>query len=234
MGHRILVVDSDPESCARAIERLKSEGFTAIAAHHGNDAFGELLRGSVDLVLLDLVLDDVSGSALLRKIRSTRETESIPVIVVSAHAEEIDRVLAFELGADDYVRKPFSARELVLRVRAVLRRSGAPPPPPPEDSQRLTAGPLDIDLGRHQCSVEGEPIALTALEFRLLADLAARPGRVQPRAALITRVWRSSDGVDTRTVDTHVKRLRAKLGKAGPWIETVRGVGYRLRDPNVT
>lgn len=231
MAERILVVDGEPDSGNAAADHLKSDGFDVVFASDGASAQREIARRLPDLVLLDLLLPDVSGVALLRKIRSSPETRTLPLIVLSTRGEELDRVLAFELGADDYVQKPFSKRELVLRIRAVLRRSGSVEQVATSD--RLAVGPLELDVERHHLLVDGSPVPLTALEFRLLVDLASRRGLVQTRESILARVWRSAEGVETRTVDTHVKRLRRKLGRAGRWIETVRGVGYRLRDPSI-
>jgi two-component system phosphate regulon response regulator PhoB len=162
-----------------------------------------------------------------RRLRKDASTESIPIMMITARGEEIDRVVGFELGADDYITKPFSPREMVLRVQAVLRR--ARPKGQPK-SERLKIGELEIDVPRHKVTVEGDEIGLTALEFKLLLDLASRRGRVQSRDALLERVWGYAPGIETRTVDTHVKRLREKLAVARDYIETVRGVGYRMRD----
>ncbi len=181
-----------------------------------------------DLVLLDLMLPDISGTEVCRRLRSDEETKHIPVLMLTARGEEVDRVMGFEVGADDYVVKPFSPRELVLRVGAVLRRTA--PPPTTNEAADIQIGHMTIDVPRHEVRVEESNVPLTALEFKLLLDLASRKGRVQTREALLERVWGYAPGIETRTVDTHVKRLREKLGEASHYIETVRGVGYRMRD----
>jgi two-component system phosphate regulon response regulator PhoB len=227
MTERVLVVDDEEDLLDLIVHHLGSAGYDVVTATSGAKALADIGRESPALVLLDVGLPDISGTDVLRRLRREQPTRQLPVILVTARQEEVDRVVGFELGADDYVTKPFSPRELVLRVQAVLRRArdlGA------TVGERLVAGPLEIDVPRHLVSVHGESIPLTALEFRLLLDLARRRGRVQNRDDLLERVWRYPGGVETRTVDTHVKRLREKLGAAGEWIETVRGVGYRLRD----
>jgi two-component system phosphate regulon response regulator PhoB len=173
------------------------------------------------------MLPDVAGTELCRRLKADPRTRHVPVVMLTAKADEVDRVVGFELGADDYVTKPFSVRELVLRVRAVLRRATGRATERP----RERAGPIRIDLEAHRAWIAGEEVALTALEFRLLALLLARAGRVQSREQLLADVWESSPDVETRTVDTHVKRLREKLGAGRDLLETVRGVGYRLVAP---
>jgi two-component system phosphate regulon response regulator PhoB len=153
------------------------------------------------------------------------DTRQIPIMMLTAKAEEIDRIVGLEFGADDYVTKPFSPREVILRIRAIMRRGDAK-----HEEQRLAAGPIVIDPARHQVSVAGKPVHLTSLEFKLLRTLLQRRGRVQARDRLLNDVWGYESIIDTRTVDTHVRRLREKLGKAGNVIETVRGFGYRLRE----
>jgi two-component system phosphate regulon response regulator PhoB len=227
MGARVSIVGSEIATSGSFADRLREAGLDVVT--HGD---GEsLLRAATVLhpgvLVVDQRLPDVTGVDLARRIRRTRETREIPFILCSTSEDEIDRVIAFEIGVDDYVVKPFSARELVLRVQALHRRyktSSAP------DKTFLTVGMLEIDVPRHAVSVSGETIDLTAIEFRLLLDLAMRRGRVQRRDELLERVWRVEGEYESRTVDTHVKRLRDKLGTAGEIIETVRGVGYRLRD----
>ena len=184
-------------------------------------------RDGVDLIVLDWMLPDVPGTEICRFIRSQPALAAMPVIMVTARADEVDRVVGLEVGADDYLSKPFSMRELVLRVRNLLRRQrgteGA--------SDDLTCGPLRADLSAHRVWVGDEEIALTALEFRLLKALLERAGRVQTRERLLEDVWRMHPNVSTRTVDTHVRRLRNKLGASAAQVETLRGVGYRLVEP---
>jgi two-component system phosphate regulon response regulator PhoB len=195
-------------------------------AETGREALAALRRSPPELVVLDLMLPDLSGTEVCRQLRADPETSSLPVIMLTAKADEVDRVVGLELGADDYVTKPFSPRELVLRVRAVLRRRA-----PDEKAERnLHHGSLRIDPQRHRCFVEGDEIQLTAKEFELLRSLMERPGRVRTRDQLLDDVWGTDIAVTRRTIDTHLKRLREKLGSAGDLIETVRGVGYRFAD----
>jgi two-component system phosphate regulon response regulator PhoB len=184
-----------------------------------------------DLVLLDLMLPDVPGTEVCKQLRSGAATRDAKIMVLTAKGEEIDRVVGFELGADDYVVKPFSVRELVLRIQAVLRRAGGEEQPQPV----IEFGRLKVDREAHRAWVDGKEIELTALEFKLLVMLHDRRNRVQTREALLQDVWAIDADITTRTVDTHVKRLREKLGAAGEYIETVRGVGYRFADtPSAT
>ena len=178
-----------------------------------------------DLVLLDLMLPDVPGTEVCRHIRGADRTRHVPVLMLTARGEEIDKVVGFEVGADDYVVKPFSVRELMLRVRAILRRSE----PVAARTEAMRFGRLQVDSAGHRAWVDGEAVVLTALELRLLVTLLSRRGRVQTRDTLLRDVWGIDADVTTRTVDTHVKRLRQKLGGASDYIETLRGVGYRLR-----
>jgi two-component system phosphate regulon response regulator PhoB len=181
-----------------------------------------------DLVLLDLMLPDVSGTEICRIVKSDPRTRHVPVMMLTAKGEEVDKVVGFELGADDYVTKPFSVRELVLRIRAVLRRAGTTAP---STAALDPVGPLRVDVDAHRAYVADEEVVLTPLEFRLLVTFMSRVGRVQSREQLLTDVWEMSSEIETRTVDTHVKRLREKLGPARDLLETVRGVGYRLVEP---
>jgi two-component system phosphate regulon response regulator PhoB len=228
-GH-ILVVEDEADLAELVAFNLRQAGYTTQTAADGAEAMAAVDRQVPDLIVLDLMLPDISGMEVCRRIRSGAESSHVPVIMLTARGEEVDRVLGFEVGADDYVTKPFSPRELVLRVAAVLRRSGGPEPKPQEEGEDIHIGEMLIDVPRHEVKVSGEPVTLTALEFKLLLDLASRRGRVQSRDALLDRVWGYTPGIETRTVDTHVKRLREKLGAASHYIETVRGVGYRMRD----
>jgi two-component system phosphate regulon response regulator PhoB len=226
MTERILVVDDEPDLLELVRFNLTQAGFAVDTAASGREALAKLKRGAPDLLILDLMLPDVSGNEICRQVRADAALADLPVLMLTAKGEEVDRVVGFELGADDYVPKPFSPRELTLRVRAVLRRRapGAAP------SASLEHGPLRIDSDRHRCFVEGAEIELTAKEFKLLSTLMSRPGRVLTRERLLDEVWGSEITVTTRTIDTHLKRLREKLGKAGDLIETVRGVGYRFAE----
>ena len=222
------MVDDEPDIVELLEYNLRQAGYVVATAGDGASTFAELSRQAPELILLDLMLPDASGTEICRRLKKDASTESIPIIMITARSEEIDRVVGFELGADDYITKPFSPRELVLRVQAVLRRTK--PPREPRANDRIVVGALEIDVPRHRVVVEGEELLLTALEFKLLLDLAARRGRVQSREDLLERVWGYAPGIETRTVDTHVKRLREKLSAARDVIETVRGVGYRMRD----
>ena len=203
----------------------RASGFNVIAATDGATGLRRAREESPALVVLDLMLPKMPGLEVCKILKSDSLTRHIPILMLTAKAEEIDRILGLELGADDYVSKPFSPREIVLRAQAILRRGETP-----ADAQSFVAGPITIDGVRHQVSVNGKVIHLTGLEFKLLRTLVQRRGRVQQRDRLLSDVWGYESLIDTRTVDTHVRRLREKLGKAGDVIETVRGFGYRLRD----
>lgn len=228
MGHRILVVEDEVDLAELVVFNLRQAGHDALAVHEGQRALEETHRHPPDLLVLDVMLPDLSGIEVCRRLRREPATQSLPVLMLTAKGEELDRVVGFEVGADDYVVKPFSPRELVLRVEAILRRSRSVQEPSPEET--LVFEPLHIHVAAHRVTVAGHEVSLTALEFKLLLDLARRRGRVQSRDALLERVWGYAGGMETRTVDTHVKRLREKLGPAADHIETVRGIGYRLRD----
>ncbi len=227
MGKVILIVDDEQDLVATLEFNLQREGYTVASAFNGTDALARAEQDpKPDLILLDLMLPDLMGTEVCRRLRSNPATKDTPIIMLTARGEEIDRVVGFEVGADDYVTKPFSVREVVLRVSAILRRTD-----PPEDAAReISFGVLRIDRGGHRVWVENEEVQLTALEFRLLDTFVARKGRVQSRDVLLSDVWGIAAVSTTRTVDTHVKRLREKLGVAGQYIETTRGVGYRFRD----
>lgn len=226
MSGLILVVE-DEEDLLNVLEyNLQQEGFETRGATTGQSALRLAWEPPVpDLVLLDLMLPDISGVEVCRRLKSDDRTRDVPVVMVTARSEEIDRVVGFEIGADDYVVKPFSVRELMLRVRAVLRRASSEASVPTGG----TFGILRIDVPGHRVWISEEEVPLTALEFRLLGTLFSRKGRVQTREMLLSDVWGIDATVTTRTVDTHIKRLREKLGPAGEYIETIRGVGYRFR-----
>jgi two-component system phosphate regulon response regulator PhoB len=227
MTEHILIVDDEADIVELLDYNLRQAGYTVVNARDGASALAAVRRQRPDLIVLDLMLPDLPGTEVCRRLRKDADTEAIPILMLTARAGEIDRVVGFEVGADDYVVKPFSPREIVLRVQALLRRAR---PRAEGEVERLRTGVLEIDVQRHRVVVEGEEIPLTALEFKLLLDLASRRGRVQRRDDLLERVWGYAPGIETRTVDTHVKRLREKLGAARDYIETVRGVGYRMRD----
>ena len=221
------MVDDEPDILELVRFALTQDGFDVETATTGQEALDALKQARPDAVVLDLMLPDLAGTEVCRRIRKNPETASLPIIMLTARSEELDRVVGFELGADDYVTKPFSPRELTLRVKAVLRRSSGGPE---SETRRLAHGPLTLDLERHRCEVGDEPIELTAKEFALLATLMSRPGRVMSREKLLDEVWGADVAVTQRTIDTHMKRLREKLGDAGHLIDTVRGVGYRFSD----
>ena len=226
MKTRILVVDDEPDILELVRMNLDQSGFDTRCAASGNDALDLLRSDPPDLVVLDLMLPDRSGTEVCREIRSDAKLRDLPVIMLTARAEEVDRIVGLELGADDYVTKPFSPRELLLRIRAVLRRRTHGD----TEDRPLERDGLRLDVGRHRCSVDGEEVALTAKEFGLLQALMEQPGRVLTREQLIARVWGDDIAVTLRTIDTHLKRLREKLGRAGGLIDTIRGVGYRFAD----
>ncbi|MEE9607827.1 MAG: response regulator [Myxococcota bacterium] len=226
MAERILVVDDEPDLLELVRVNLDQAGFRVETASTGVEALKRIQAAPPDLVVLDLMLPDLEGTEVCRQLRATPELSYLPIIMLTAKADEVDRVVGLELGADDYVTKPFSPRELTLRVRAVLRRRQRRAAGP----ETLEHGPLRLDPERHRCFVEGEEVMLTAKEFELLRRLMTRAGRVLTRDDLLEHVWGSDIAVTSRTVDTHLKRLREKLGAAGELIETVRGVGYRFAE----
>jgi len=227
MGQRILVVDDEPDLLELVRVNLSQAGFEVETAETGRQALERARRAAPDLLILDLMLPDLSGTEVCRHLRSDSSLGEIPIIMLTARADEVDRVVGLEIGADDYVTKPFSPRELTLRVRAVLRRRQ---PASSGGSQVLERAALRLDPERHRCFVEKMEIELTAKEFALLHGLMMRPGRVMTREQLLDDVWGTDIAVTTRTIDTHLKRLREKLGPASHLIETVRGVGYRFSD----
>jgi two-component system phosphate regulon response regulator PhoB len=230
---RVLVVEDEPDIAALIAYQLTREGLRVETAASGTEALTAVGREVPDLVVLDRMLPGVSGDEVLRTLRADPATSGVPVLVLTARREQEERIEGFELGADDYLTKPFSPRELVLRAQAILRR--ARDTTPPAGGRIIRAGPLRLDLGAHQATLDGDELSLTPTEFRLLQALLERKGRTQSRRQLLEKAWdvRSeiSDRLQTRTVDMHVRRLRSKLGVAGDWLETVRGFGYRFRTP---
>jgi len=226
MARCILVVDDEPDLLELVRFNLDRAGFRVETAASGGEALARLRRSPPDLLVLDLMLPDLSGEEVCRRVRADPRLAGLPVIMLTAKSEEVDRVVGFELGADDYVTKPFSPRELVLRVKALLRRSHEAA----ASSVPLERGPLRLDPERHRCAVKGEEVELTAKEFQLLEVLMRRPGRVMTREKLLDEVWGSDIAVTSRTIDTHLKRLREKLGVAADLIQTVRGLGYRFAE----
>ncbi|MCB9741296.1 MAG: response regulator transcription factor [Alphaproteobacteria bacterium] len=223
----ILVVDDEADIRKLLAVNLKREGFPVITAENGQEALQLAQTESPILVVLDLMLPDLQGTEVCRRMRGLPGTAEVPILMLTARGEEIDRVVGFEVGADDYVTKPFSVRELVLRIRAILRRAPAGAEVTSEEDL-VVNGPLKVDIAAHRVWVENEEVQLTATEFKLLTTLALRSGRVQSRGQLLQDVWEMPPDLNTRTVDTHVKRLREKLGAAAYLVETVRGVGYRF------
>jgi two-component system phosphate regulon response regulator PhoB len=224
----VLIVDDEQDLRDLVDFNLRQAGYRTRQAAGGASALASCRSERPDIIVLDLNLPDVSGLDVCRTLRAQPGTSDVPIVMLTARGGEIDRVVGFEAGADDYVSKPFSVRELVLRVDAVRRRLGRAHTPAPASS-RLKAGPVELDIDGFLAYVDGKEVPLTLLEFRLLKFLVEGSGRVRTREALLDQVWGYSSEVETRTVDTHVKRLRDKLGAAGDAIETVRGVGYRFR-----
>jgi two-component system phosphate regulon response regulator PhoB len=221
------VVDDEPDLVATLEYNLRKEGYdtrTALSGEAALEAAGA--HPLPDLVLLDLMLPDISGHEVCRRLRAAERTRQVPIVMLTAKGEELDRVVGFEVGADDYVVKPFSVRELMLRVRAVLKRATAEP----DSDELLSYGTLEVDRAAHRVCVDDVEVTLTALEFKLLVTFLEREGRVQSRDTLLADVWGIEADITTRTVDTHVKRLREKLGDAGKHIEPLRGVGYRFSE----
>ena len=226
MGHKVFIVEDEPDLRDTLKYNLENEGFSVEAFSNGEDFLSSLDKNKPNLVILDLMLPGVSGLDVCRELRSNENYDGIGIVMLTAKSEEIDRIVGFELGADDYVTKPFSVRELILRVKVLLKKrtdDGA-------NEQILEFGPILMNLGAHEVSIDGKIVNLTALEFKLLKHLLKRKGRVQTRDQLLGDVWGYSSEVTTRTVDTHIKRLREKLGEPGDLIQTIRGVGYRFNN----
>ncbi len=221
---KILIVDDEQDVTELLEFNLRQAGYDVISAEDGAAALKKAREVIPDLILLDVMLPEMDGTEVCKQLRRDPITSRIPIIMLTAKAAEIDRVLGLELGADDYVTKPFSPRELVLRVRGLLRRGQ----PTDEPQEVIHVGDLVVDIPRHQVTVKGKGVDLTATEFKLITTLAQRRGRVQSREQLLQDVWEYDSMIDTRTVDTHMRRLREKLGVAARYLDTVRGVGYRF------
>jgi len=221
---KIVIVEDERDLAELLAFNLEKEGWQTVIALDGKTGLELVTAELPDLVILDLMLPEISGTDVCKQLRKQASTAAIPIIMVTAKGEEIDRVVGFEVGADDYLVKPFSSRELLLRIKAILRRSN----PDVKAEKCLVQGALAIDPARHRVTVAEEEIILTSTEFKLLVTLAERPGRVQSRERLLQDVWGYSSDADTRTVDTHITRLRSKLGAAGEMIITVRGFGYKM------
>jgi len=230
---RVLVVEDEPDIAALIAYQLTREGFRVETAASGTEALSAVGKEIPHLVVLDRMLPGLSGDEVLESLRKEPATRAVPILVLTAKREQEDRISGFELGADDYLTKPFSPRELVLRVHAILRRFQEPASE--SGSRILQAGPLSVNVNSHRVLMDGEELQLTPTEFRLLLSLIEREGRTQSRQQLLERVWsvesHVSDRIQTRTVDMHVRRLRSKIGRVGDWIETVRGFGYRFTVP---
>ena len=222
-GRKILVVEDESDVADLLTLNFRKAGFRISTAADGASGLQKAREDRPDFIVLDLMLPKMSGLEVCKILKNDAATSHIPILMLTAKAEEIDRIVGLEFGADDYVTKPFSPREILLRIRAILRRGETA-------DESLKAGPISIDPSRHEVRVNGKQVRLTSLEFKLLQTLMQRRGRVQDRDRLLNEVWGYESVIDTRTVDTHVRRLREKLGKVGDAIETVRGFGYRLRD----
>ena len=226
MKPKILLVDDEPDALDLIQYNLKAAGYDVVTADDGEEALKKARTTQPALVILDVMLPEVDGLEVCKALRREPATATVPIIMLTAKAAEIDRVLGLELGADDYVTKPFSPRELVLRVKSLLRRRTPAEP----ETEKLEFPDLQIDIPQHAVLVGGKPVELTATEFKLLTVLAERRGRVQSRETLLRDVWEYDSLIDTRTVDTHMRRLRDKMGDAARYLDTVRGVGYRFVD----
>ncbi|MCF7689666.1 MAG: response regulator transcription factor [Cephaloticoccus sp.] len=224
---RILVVDDEPDVTDLLAYTLKGKGFDVAAINNPNASVGLARTFLPDLIILDVMMPELNGIQICRMLRADPTLKSVPVIFLTAKAEEGDRIQGLESGADDYVSKPFSTKELVLRVQSILRRTGESSP---SEQRKLQAGGILLDIARHEVAINDQPIELTATEFKLLRLLMERRGRVQTREHLLINVWNYETEIETRTVDTHVRRLREKLGDQADWIETIRGVGYRMAE----
>jgi len=225
MSQKILIIEDEPDIRKTLEYNISREGYEVISASSLSEGREKLESASFSLLLLDLMLPDGSGLDLCRELKQDKSLSSMPVIILTAKDDEVDKVVGFELGADDYVTKPFSVRELILRVKAVLKRGERK-----SDNMEVQRqfGELKIDVDSHEVFVNDEQVSLTALEFKLLRQLVDRRGRVQSRDQLLSDVWGYSSDVTTRTVDTHIKRLREKLGDMGKYVQTIRGVGYKF------
>ena len=230
MSLKILIIEDEPDIRKNLEYNLSREGYSVLTAASIAEAEELIYSNNLSLILLDLMLPDGSGLDLCKKMKSDPDVQNLPIIILTAKDDEVDKVVGFEIGADDYVTKPFSVRELILRIKAVLKRGDNKKDIVEIDRQ---FGDLKIDIDSHEVYVDGELVNLTALEFKLLIQLVDRRGRVQSREQLLADVWGYSAEVSTRTVDTHIKRLREKLGTMGKYVQTIRGVGYKFsRSPD--
>lgn len=224
MNSKILVVDDEPDALEVLGFKLQEAGFTPVFAQDGARAVTLARDERPALVVLDLMLPAIDGLEVCRILRKDPGTSAIPILMLTARASEMDRVIGLELGADDYVTKPFSPREVLVRIKKLLARASGL-----DDTESvITFGELELNTPRHEVKVDGTPVALTATEFKLLEILARQRGRVQTRDKLLRDVWGYDNPIDSRTVDTHMRRLREKIGGAARFLETIRGVGYRF------
>ena len=223
---RILIIEDEQDVVDLLTLHLRKAGFALSTATDGAAGLRKARQESPVLIILDLLLPKMPGLEICKVLKTDSATRQIPVLMLTAKAEEIDRIVGLEFGADDYVTKPFSPRELVLRVNAILRRAKGEV----VEEKKLSIGPITVDQTRHHVTVGDRPLRLTSVEFKLLSMLMRRQGRVQARDRLLNEVWGYESAIDTRTVDTHIRRLRKKLGKASAAIETVRGFGYRIKE----
>ena len=226
MSNKVLVIEDEPDIRKTLEYNLTREGFEVYGCGSIKEAKKLIANPNFSIILLDLMLPDGSGLDLCREVKSDSTTQDIPIIILTAKDDEVDKVVGFELGADDYVTKPFSVRELILRVKAILKRNNKTVSTPLEINRNF--GSLKMDIESHEVFIDDEEVVLTALEFKLLNQLVERRGRVQTRDQLLSDVWGYSADITTRTVDTHIKRLREKLGKMGKYVQTIRGVGYKF------
>ena len=224
MSQKIYIVEDEPDIRETLKYNFSNEGFEVFTAPDGEEALSNIKKVLPDVLILDLMLPGVSGLDVCKSIRTDDDIRDMSIIMLTAKGEEIDRVIGFELGADDYVTKPFSVRELILRVKVLLKKQRESL----VENKLVTFGPIRIDLDAHELKINDKEVVLTALEFKLLQHLVKRKGRVQTREQLLGDVWGYSAEVTTRTVDTHIKRLREKLGNTSDYIQTIRGVGYRF------
>src|SRR6187200_456600 len=224
-GNTVLIIEDERDVVDLLALNLRKAGFTTSTASDGAAGLEKARSENPALIILDLMLPKMPGLEVCKVLKNDPATKHIPIIMLTAKAEEIDRIVGLEFGADDYVTKPFSPREIVLRIKAIMRRGTGEP-----REEKMTIGAISVDPARHHVTVAGKAVRLTSVEFKLLAMLMKRRGRVQARDRLLNEVWGYESIIDTRTVDTHVRRLRKKLGHAADAIETVRGFGYRLRE----
>ena len=222
----ILIVEDDKNISKLIKYNLEKEGFRCMVSFNGEDAVKTLDQDAADFIILDIMLPGIDGLEVCRRVKQDKKLSNTPILMLTAKGEEVDKVVGFELGADDYMVKPFSPRELVLRIKAILKRLK----PVEVEKDLLKKGKLTVDLSKHKVTIDKKEVELTNMEFKLLVILMQRIGRVQSRDTLLDDVWDIASDVTTRTVDTHIKRLREKLGKSGDLIETIRGVGYRFSE----